>query len=335
MYWVEVATTVGAVVAFVAAVAYAGYRSRLPRPLRELNRLLDDGRYEEARSAKVPSGRDRAPFLCGQAMASLACGDFATTERLLDEAGRTPDATPETLTLARWLLASCRAQVGRYPDAIAILADVPDEGLPRILRARIAVECGEDDLAEELLEQRELADLHEALRLDALGALRARQGAYAESDGLLAEAVRLLRSDSPSSHLDIASALARRAEVAVELGHPDAADAYLGVAVDTIDGWPQHRPGTAVVHGTAARVLARRGDADGALAHLERVRAAVAVMHSPPLRADLEATAAEVAAARTDHQAARTHLERAIALHEELGERPATDRLRRRLADLA
>jgi ATP/maltotriose-dependent transcriptional regulator MalT len=333
VYWFEVATTVAYVLVFATALGYAAYRARLPRPLRRLDRLLTQGRYDEALAAQVPSGRHRADVLCQQALAALALGDVAAVERLLDQAGRTPDVGAETLMIARWVLASCRTHVGRYDDAINILAAIPNEGMARLLRAMIAAEQGEDDLAEELLTERQLADLDEALRLRTLGVLRAQQGAYDEGDWLLAEAVRKLRSDLRNAQVDIAVILARRAEVAVEAGHLDAAKAYVDIAVDAMEGSPQHVLGTAAVHCAAVQVRARHGNAEAALTHLERVRAAVASTYSPPLQADLDAAEAEVAAATSDYDAARAHLTRAIALHDKLGERPAADRRRRGLKD--
>lgn len=326
-----VVTTVLSVVAAMIALGVFLRRVVVVLPLRKVARMNQDGRLGEARAMRPPKGRARSAFLSSQAMAAMSQGDLPDAERLIREALEAPGASEASLDLARRLLGNVLTQSGKYAEAVALLSTSAHEPESALARARIAVERGEDEFAERVLTSLPDNPRLEPVRLRTLGALRVRQGAYADGDAVLAEAVEAFPS---SMDADIAHALALRADAALGSGRRDEARAHVNSALDHLARRPQNSSAAVRVHSAAARVRIQEGNAEAALEHVAKARLAASGVQSPPLHARLNAAEAEVALAIGEVDTARALLEAAITIHDGLGEQPAADQLRRRLAEL-
>jgi tetratricopeptide (TPR) repeat protein len=269
-----------------------------------------------------------------QAFSAVLTGRYAVALVLLGPPGtRVRSLTdPAAAVLVR---AVALVGLGRYAQASALLGDRPDRPELRRLRAQVAIEVGQDRLAEELLRTPDSDLLGEAGRRRVLGQLRLRQGHRSEGEALLREAQSLYAGlDHYGKAVDQAYCCLLLGRAALHDGRVDEALPLVEQGLLDMRARPDHAPGLAEAHALAAEARAGAGEAVAAQEHLRRAREQALLCGSDALDAELVRSTAMVALRLGHADEAASHLRDALRLHERLGARPVADELRQALASL-
>jgi hypothetical protein len=292
------------------------------RTLASLAALGRLGLHDDVLAHRLPVAHWRREGRSVQAASALLTGRYAAALALL---GPTPHRVPGLADdrAAELVRASALAGLGRYAEAAALLGDDPGRPALRRVRAQVAVEVGDDPLAERLLAESGRDLLDEAGRHRLLGDLRLRRGRVADAQALLRGAQAIYSSlDDPGVDVDAAVCDVLLAEHRVTEALETARS-----AVAALERRPDNAAGLAEAHGTAAEAFASAGDARACAAHLARARAEAARCASPALDAQVAGAAGRAALALGQPGAAEL-LADAARRHEALGASPEAERLR-------
>ena len=164
--------------------------------------------------------------------------------------------------------------MGRYAEAAAVVGDEPRAALPRHLRAQIAIETGDDDLALRLLAAPHEDPVEEAGRLRILGDLHVRRGRLPVGEELVREAraQAYLASTVAGHEVDAGYCHHHLGEVAIARGDIDGAVAEFTTSLALLAARPDNAPGHAMVHARLAEAYALAGSPDLARVHLHEAR---------------------------------------------------------------
>ena len=321
-----------ALVATIVHGAVSTVRDR--RIARSLNGLAAEGRHSEVLDHPMPSRANRPSARVLQAFSAVLTGRYAVALVLLGPPGTRVRglADPAVDVLVR---AVALVGLGRYAQAAALLGDRPDQPELRRLRAQVAIEVGEDSLAEELLRAPDSDLMGEAGRRRILGQLRLRQGHRSEGQALVREARSLYAGvDHYGKDVDQAYCSLLLGRAALHDGRLDEALPLVEQGLLGMRARPDHAPGLAEAHALAAEATAGAGDPVAAEEHLRQAREQALLCGSDALDAEIVRSAAMVAL-RLDHAGeAEARLREAVRLHEALGARPTADELRQALSSL-
>lgn len=328
MIWVSLAVVA---VVLLGHALVSTVRDR--RIVRSMNTLAAQGLHADVLDHPLPSRRVRPAARVLQAWSAVSTGRYAAALALLRGLGsRVPGASTEGPDLLR---GAALVGLGRYQEAVALLGDAPSFESLQHLRAAVAIEVGEDELAERLLANPHTDELAEAGRLRILGDLRLRRGRADEARDLVTRARSLYaRLASPGVDVDEAYCSVLLARVALAQACPEQAVALAEQGLTGLQQRPDNAPGLAEAHAVAAEAAAATGSAVAAQDHLRRAHAEAARCGSPALDAELARAAAEVSLRLRNPGEARRWLEDAARRHEDLGARPAAERLRQSLVGL-
>jgi len=307
--------------------------SRDRRILRSLNSLVAQGRHAEVIDHPLPSRRTRGAVRVLQAGCAVRTGRYAVALALLRPYGSEVRGTrPEGPDLVR---GSALVGLGRYAEAAALLGDRPDHAGLVHLRAAVAMEVGDDALAEDLLAAPHTEELAEAGRLRLLGDLRLRRGSLQDAHDLLTRARSLYaRLGGPGADVDEALCSVLLARVALLEDSPQQALAYVEQGLANLRRHSDNVVGLAEAHAVAAEVAAAAADPVAAQEHLRQAHGQAAHCGSPALDAELARAAGQVSVRLRHPAEARRWLEEAARRHEELGAWPAAEQIRHALGQL-
>ena len=346
MHHLGVLWVISTVVA-VGLLSHAGVSwARDRRIVRSVVALALEGRNAEALDHPLPSRRNRPVVRMVQAGCAVRTGRYAVALALLHPYGsQVRGLDPGDTDVVR---GSALVALGRYGDAAGLLGDRPAYPALRRLRAAVAIEVGDDALAEELLAASAGADepegvqgvdgvdaLEEAGRLRLLADLRLRRGRSTEARGL-AERARSLyaRAQYPGVDVDEAWCTMLLSRVALAESRVEEAVALAEQGLSGLRRRPDNAPGLSEAHAVAAEVTAAVGRPASAQDHLRQAHHQATRCSSPALDAELARAAGQVSL-RLGHPAeARRWLLDAARRHDDLGARPAAEVLRRQLASL-
>jgi tetratricopeptide (TPR) repeat protein len=313
---------VAGLLAVLGAVAAAVTR-RDERILAAMSALVLEGAHAAVLDHRLPSPLNRRAGRAVQATSAVLTGQFARALRLLVPATRAVCGL-RTHPADEMVRAAALLGLGRYEEAAALLGNDPNGSALRRLRARAAVELGDDLLAERLLEQANEDPLDEAGRRRVLGDLRLRRGRHAEGGVLLREA-RAMYATQHQEGTDVDEAycwvLLGRSEL--RRGAPAGALELLTTGLRGLARRPHNAPGVAQAQGLLAEAAAAVGDAESAADHLREASRHAQVCDSPAVDAFLSRAEAMVALRLGDRVRAGDALRRSIAQHERLGAAPA------------
>jgi tetratricopeptide (TPR) repeat protein len=307
--------------------------SRDRRIVASLNSLAAEGRHAEVLDHPLPSRVNRPAVRVLQAGSAVQTGRYAVALALLHRLGPQVRGTdPQAPTL---LKAAALVGLGRYVEAAAVLGDRPVPGALRRLRAAVAVELGDDALAEELLAGPHLDLLEESGRLRLLGDFRMRRGRLKEAEELVTQSAAMnARLDVPGADVDGAYCQVLLGKVALRAGDVARAVALTAEGLTAMQQRPDNAPGLAEAHAVAAQAVAASGDAAEAQQHLRAAHHHASRCGSPALDAELAHATAHVSLRLRQPAEARRWLQEALRRRLELGEKPAADEIRDALADL-
>ncbi len=319
----------------VLPLAYAvGSNLRDRRIIRAVCDLVAQGRHHEVLDHPLPSRGNRPPVRAIQAVSAVLTGRYAVALVLLGPPGRRVSGHPTAID-SDLLRAAALVGLGRYAQATALLGDHPEPGQLRRIRAQVAIEVGDDDLAEELLSVPDPDIMGEAGRRRILGQLRLRQGRVAEGQALVREAQSMyagLDDDAVAVDAAYCSLVLGRAAL-----HAERVDEALPLVERGLQGMqqrPDHAPGLAEAHALAAETRASVGDPVAAEEHLRLAREQAMLCASDALDAEM-ARAAAMVAFRLGHTGeAGRGLREAVRLYEALGAKPAADELDQAVSSL-
>jgi hypothetical protein len=297
------------------------------RTLASLAALGRLGLHDDVLAHRLPVAHWRREGRSVQAASALLTGRYAAALALL---GPTPHRVPGLADdrAAELVRASALAGLGRYAEAAALLGDDPGRPALRRVRAQVAVEVGDDPLAERLLAESGRDLLDEAGRHRLLGDLRLRRGRVADAQALLRGAQAIYSSlDDPGVDVDAAVCGVLLARAALAEHRVTEALETARSAVAALERRPDNAAGLAEAHGTAAEAFASAGDARACAAHLARARAEAARCASPAHDAQVAGAAGRAALALGQPGAAEL-LADAARRHDALGAFPEAERLR-------
>jgi tetratricopeptide (TPR) repeat protein len=308
--------------------------SRDRRIVRSLNSLAAEGRNAEVLDHPLPSRLSRPAVRVLQAGSAVRTGRYAVALALLHGLGsRVRSTSPEGPSLIR---AAALVGLGRYPEAAEVLGDRPVPGALRRLRAAVAVEVGDDALAEELLAGPHLDPLEESGRLRLLGDFRMRRGRLREAEELVNQSAAMnARLDVPGADVDGAYCQVLLGKVALRAGDVMRAVALSTQGLRAMQQRPDNAPGLAEAHAVAGQAVAASGDAAAAQQHLRAAHHHASRCGSPALDAELAHATAHVSLGLRQPAEAERWLQEALRRRLDLGERPAADEVRAALAALA
>lgn len=320
----------------VALVGHAGVSwARDRRIVRSVVALAVEGRNAEALDHPLPSRRNRPIVRMVQAGCAVRTGRYAVALALLRPYGsEMRGLEPGDPDVVR---GSALVALGRYADAAGLLGDRPAHPALRRLRAAVAIEEGDDVLAEELLAASpgpdQPDDLDEVGRLRLLAELHLRRGRLTEARGLAEQArCRYARLQHPGVDVDEAWCTMLLSKVALAQDRVEEAMALAEQGLSGLRRRPDNAPGLSEAHAVAAEVTAAAGRPAAAQDHLRQAHAHASRCSSPALDAELARAAGQVSL-RLGHPAeARRWLVEACRRHDDLGARPAAEALRRQLA---
>jgi tetratricopeptide (TPR) repeat protein len=304
------------------------------RIARSLNHLAAEGRHVEVLDHPMPSRANRQSARVLQAFSAVLTGRYAVALVLLGPPGARARglADPAAEGLVR---AVALVGLGRYAQAAALLGDRPDQPELRRLRAQVAIEVGEDSLAEELLRAPDGDLMGEAGRRRVLGQLRLRQGRRSEGEALVREARSLYAGlDHYGKDVDQAYCSLLLGRAALHDGRMDEAVPLVEEGLLGMRARPDHAPGLAEAHALAAEARAGAGESVAAEEHLRQAKEQALLCGSAALDAEVVRSAAMVALRLGDAGAAESRLREAVRLHETLGARPSAAELRAVLSSL-
>ena len=322
----------------VGLVGHAGISwARDRRIVRSVVALALEGRNAEALDHPLPSRRNRPVVRMVQAGCAVRTGRYAVALALLRPYGsQVRGLDPGDPDVVR---GSALVALGRYSDAASLLGDRPAQLVLRRLRAAVAMEVGDDVLAEELLAASSGPDgqdeLDEAGRLRVLADLRLRRGRLAEARDL-AERARSLyaRIQYPGVDVDEAWCSVLLGKVALAQDRTPEAVALVEQGLAGLRCRADNAPGLSEAHAVAAEVTAAAGLPAVAQDHLRQAHDQATRCSSPALDAELARAAGQVSLRLGHPTEARRWLLDAVRRHDDLGARPAAEALRRQLASL-
>ena len=320
----------------VLSLVYAvGSTLRDLRIIRSVGDLAAQGRHHEVLDHPLPSRGNRPPVRAIQAVSAVLTGRYAVALVLLGPPGRGASRRHPTAIDSDLLRAAALVGLGRYAQATALLGDHPEPGQLRRIRAQVAIEVGDDDLAEELLSVPDPDIMGEAGRRRILGQLRLRQGRVAEGQALVREA------QSMYAGLDDDAVAVDEAYCSLVLGraalHAERVDEALPLVERGLQGMqqrPDHAPGLAEAHALAAETRAGVGDPVAAEEHLRLAREQAMLCASDALDAEMARAAAMVALRLGRTGEAGGGLREAVRLYEALGAKPVADELDQAVSSL-
>ena len=299
--------------------------------LDQMNAFFQGGRHHDVLVHRLPSALHRRTGQEVQAGSAVLTGRFALALELLGPPGP-PAHGPNDPSDDRLLRAAALVGLGRYGEVAALLGERPAEPAVQRVRAQVAIEMGDDVLAERLQDpQPDLMD--EAGRRRLLGELRIRRGRVSEGEELARQAMALYAGlDDCGTDVDEAYCSVLLGRAALRAARLDAALGRAGHGLRGLQRRPDNAPGLAEAHALVAEIRAGLGDAEGASEHLHRAREHALLCGSEPLDAEV-ARAAGMVALRLGHTTeAGRRLREALELHEALGARPMADEIRRALS---
>lgn len=312
--------------------------SRDRRIVNSLNSLAAEGRHAEVLDHPLPSRANRPAVRVLQAASAVQTGRYAVALALLHRLGpRVRGSDPQAPTLMR---AAALVGLGRYLEAATMLGDRPAPGAVRRLRAAVAVEVGDDALAEELLGGPHLDLLEESGRLRLLGDFRMRRGRLQEAAELVTQSAALnarldvAGADVPGADVDGAYCQVLLGKIALRAGDVARAVALTTRGLAAMQQRPDNAPGLAEAHAVAAQAVAASGDAADAQQHLRAAHHHASRCGSPALDAELAHATAQVSLHLRQPAEARRWLQEALRRRLDLGEKPAADEIRDALAAL-
>ncbi|MDF2091824.1 hypothetical protein P0Y31_05675 [Knoellia sp. 3-2P3] len=307
--------------------------SRDRRIVNSLNSLAAEGRHAEVLDHPLPSRVNRPAVRVLQAASAVQTGRYAVALALLHRLDpRVRGSDPQAPMLMR---AAALVGLGRYLEAATMLGDRPVPGAVRRLRAAVAVELGDDALAEELLGGPHLDLLEESGRLRLLGDFRMRRGRLQEAAELVTQSAALnARLDIPGADVDGAYCQVLLGKIALRAGDVVRAVALTTQGLAAMEQRPDNAPGLAEAHAVAAQAVAASGDAAGAQQHLRAAHHHASSCGSPALDAELAHATAQVSLHLCQPAEARRWLQEALRRRLDLGEKPAADEIRDALAAL-
>ncbi len=317
--------------ALLGHTAVSGLRDR--RIVRSMNSLAAQGRHAEVIDHPLPSCRTRPAVRVLQAASAVRTGRYAVALALLHPHGsQVRGASPDGPDLVR---GAALVGLGRYAEAAGLLGDRPAHAGLQHLRAAVAMEVGDDPLAEALLASPHTDELAEAGRLRILGDLRLRRGLVEEATELVTRARSLYaRLGDPGVDVDEAYCSVLLSRIALREGSPQQAAALAEQGLAGMRRRPDNAPGLAEAHAVAAEAAAAVNDPVAAQEHLRQAHGQACHCGSPALDAEL-ARAAALVSLRLGHPTeARRWFEEAARRHDELGARPAAEQIRRALVSL-
>jgi tetratricopeptide (TPR) repeat protein len=200
----------------------------------------------------------------------------------------------------------------------------------------VAIEVGDDSLAEELLSRPDLDLLAESGRLRLLGDFRMRRGRLREAEELVTQAAAMYARvrDVPGVDVDAAYCQVLLGNVVLRAGDVGRAVDLSTSGLQAMQLRPDNAPGLTEAHAVAAQALAASGDAAAAQSHLRAAHHHASRCGSPALDAELAHATAQVSLRLRQPAEARRWLQEALRRRLELGERPAADEIREALAAL-
>lgn len=286
----------------------AALAAPLPR-----SHLVDEALWNRA-GAAVLTGRYR------QALADLATVDDTEMMQRMRGASRYPDVYEIVALMG----------IGEYRRVAMMLGDDPSEPHPARLRAQVAIEMGDDELAERLLASPGATPLDEGGRLRILGDLHARRGRSSSARSLLEEAYDTLgRSRATGSEVDQGYCLLHLSNVMADVDETERSIDTLQRAERLLATAPDNRPGMFEFHAAAAHVWASAGQAETATFHAEQIRRLADDCESPPMEAQAHVAFAEAANAARAPVERQRHVDAALEIFDELGAAGEVDRLMR------
>jgi hypothetical protein len=272
----------------VLSFAYAvGSTLRDRRIIRAVYELLAQGRHHEVLDHPLPSRGNRPQVRAIQAVSAVLTGRYAVALVLLGPPGRRVSGHGTAID-SDLLRAAALVGLGRYGQATALLGDRPEPGELRRIRAQVAIEVGDDDLAEELLSVPDPDVMGEAGRRRILGQLRLRQGHTAGGRDLVRQAQSMYAGlDYEGKVVDEAYCSLVLERAALRAGQVDEALPLVERGLQGMQQRPDHAPGLAEAHALAAETRAGVGDSVGAEEHLRLARAQAALCASGALDAEM------------------------------------------------
>ena len=319
----------------VLPLAYAvGSTLRDRRIIRAVGDLAAQERHHEVLDHPLPSRANRQPVRVIQAVSAVLTGRYAVALVLLGPPARRVSGHPSAID-SDLLRAAALVGLGRYAQAAALLGDRPERSQLRRIRAQVAIEVGDDDLAEELLSVPDPDVMGEAGRRRILGQLRLRQGHTSEGQALVREARSMYAGlDFDGKVVDEAYCSLVLGRAALRAGRVDEALPLVEGGLQGMQQRPDHAPGLAEAHALAAETRAGVGDSVAADEHLRLARSQAALCASDALNAEM-ARAAAMVALRLGHTGeAHRGLREAARRHEALGAKPVLDELDQALSSL-
>ncbi len=206
--------------------------------------------------------RSHSAVLCGRygEAVTIMAGIEETTDVERVRASASP---PDMFTLA------ALTGLGRYNEVAIRLGDKPDDPLLTHIRAQVAIEVGDDELALRLLGDSMEDGLHEAGRLRILGDLHLRRDRLDEGMELVTLAMDAYAS-SPDIGVEVDRAYCHihLAEAALGTGLDDDARYHTEAAATLMTPHPGHAEVHSYLGAIAAELAARRGDRMSAERHL-------------------------------------------------------------------
>jgi tetratricopeptide (TPR) repeat protein len=307
--------------------------SRDRRIVTSLNSLAAAGRHAEVLDHPLPSRANRPAVRVLQAASAVQTGRYAVALALLHRVGpRVRGVAPHAPALMR---AAALVGLGRYGEAAGVVGDRPGPGALRRMRAAVAVELGDDVLAEELLAGPHLDLLEESGRLRLLGDFRMRRGRLQEAEELVTQSAAMnSRLEVPGSDVDGAYCQVLLGKVALRSGDVGRAVALTTTGLQAMQQRPDNAPGLAEAHAVVAQAVAASGDAAAAQEHLRAAHHHAARCGSPAFDAELAHATAQVSLRLGQPAEARRWLQEALRRRLDLGEGPAADEIVDALAAL-
>lgn len=308
---------------------------RARRTLRSMTALLEGGEHDRVLAHAAPPKAYRPLAARVRATSALLTGRNELALTLLDRSRPKPAVAAQLGPVDSHLRAGALVGLGRYAEAAAVVGDQPAAALPRHLRAQIAIETGDDDLALQLLETPHPDPDDDAGRLRILGDLHIRRGRLPLGEQLVRQArARYAASTMAGKEVDTGYCHHHLGEVAIARGDIDGAIAQFTTALALLSARPDNAPGHAMVHGRLAEAYALAGDADLAREHLGEALRHSDVVGSRSLSTLVERSHGLVALHLGEVDEAGRHLTAALAAHHELGELPAAELVAELLDDL-
>ena len=327
MGWTEWALLLAAVILLAVVVTV-----RDQQLLDQMNALFEGGRHQDVLVHRLPSALHRRTGQAVQAGSAVLTGRYALALELLGPPGP-PAHGAHDPSDDRLLRAAALVGLGRYGEVAALLAERPAEPAVQRVRAQAAIEVGDDELAERLLQHPQPDLMDEAGRRRLLAELRIRRGRVAEGEELARQAMALYAGlDDCGTDVDEAYCSVLLGRAALRAARLDEALDRAGHGLRGLQQRPDNAPGLAEAHALLAEIRAGLGDAEGASEDLHRAREHALLCGSQPLDAEV-ARAAGMVALRLGHTTeAGRRLREALELHEALGAWPTADEIRRALS---